>query len=594
MEVPQWIQIGGVFLGAITAVVLLILAVRHRKEVFAWVVALPGPVKALALAVIVAGGTVASLGGYQVYDFVEHDNRFCTGCHVMSDAYVRFEESPHSVLGCKECHAQPKTESARQLYLWVLDRPLEVGGDHSPVPDARCTSCHVDGDPEDWPQIAASLGHRVHFESDHEDLGELMCVTCHGVEVHEFAPAEQTCGECHEAEASIRLGAMAAETEIHCVACHDFMREDPATLPGLPEGIALLPERAQCQGCHDMAALLPEGELDGDPHGAVCGACHNPHTHDTPADAVQTCAGCHEGSEELTIFHTGTHAPIHAECMACHSAHSWTVQGSDCLSCHETVLGARDEIGSVRAAPWARLAIHAVAPGTGTPPGIPSPPPPYHPPGADGGTGTADTLPRPFLHPDHESLSCTECHGTDTEHGVITQTARACAACHHDPVRDYGCESCHPATGPEDARPVSAPMDLTVWDQPRSRDLPFDHQLHEALNCQECHTGSVLLAVETTCAACHEEHHRPQAECSQCHRPAEEGTHGLEVHLTCTSSGCHAGTAGERPALTRNLCLTCHTDQRDHEPGLSCQNCHMIPENPPVRPGSPSRAGEGR
>lgn len=603
MEVPQWIQIGGVFLGAITALVLLILAVRHRAQLFSWVVSLPGPVKALALAVIVTGGTVASLAGYQVYDFVEHDNRFCTGCHVMSDAYVRFEQSPHAVLGCKECHAQPKTESARQLYLWVLDRPLEVSADHSPVPDARCTSCHVDGDSDDWPQIAASLGHRVHFESDHEDLGEVMCVTCHGVEVHEFAPAEQTCGECHEAEASIRLGAMAEETDIHCVACHDFMREEPASLPGLPEGIALLPERAQCQGCHDMAALLPEGEMDGDPHGAVCGACHNPHTHDTPADAVQTCAECHEDSEELTIFHTGTHAPIHADCTACHSAHSWSVEGSDCLSCHESVLGAREESAPVRTAPWARLAIHAAptspsAPGSGTPPDIPSPPPPYHPPGEDVAPSRADTLPRPFLHPDHGSLSCTECHGTDDEHGILTvQTPQACAGCHHDPLRDYGCESCHPATGPADARPVAAPMDLTVWDEPRSRDLPFDHQLHEEIDCQECHTGQVLLAVETTCADCHEEHHGPEAECSQCHQPAEEGVHGLEVHLTCTNSGCHAGTAGERPPLTRTLCLTCHTDQRDHEPGLSCQECHMIPQDPPARPARPpsaSRSAEGR
>ncbi len=623
MDVPQWIQIGGVFLGAITAIVLVILGVRYRRETVAWVLALPSPVKALALAVIVAGGAVASVAGYQVYDFVEHDNRFCTGCHIMADAYLRFEESPHAVLGCKECHAQPRSESARQLYLWVLDRPHEVGGGHAPVADARCTSCHVDGDPDEWPQIAASLGHRVHFESDHADLGELMCVTCHGVEVHEFSPAEQTCGECHEAEASIRLGAMAAETELHCVACHDFLRDEPATLEGIPEGLALLPERAQCQACHDMAALLPEGELDGDPHGAVCGACHNPHTQDTPADAVQTCAGCHQASEQLTIYHTGTHAPIHAQCAACHEAHSWRVEGTDCLSCHETVLGAREENGPVRTIPWANLARHqsVAPPPSGSPPPSPSPPPPYHPSpseeapegrpaavsraptatvpsgflvttgtgdrvGADRrGTSATDTLPRPFLHREHETLSCTQCHGTADEHGVLTvRTAQECAACHHDPVRGYSCESCHPATGPVDPRPVPAPMDLTVWDGPRSRDLPFDHQLHEEITCQECHTGPVFMAVETTCAACHEDHHRPNAECSQCHQPAEEGVHGLEVHLTCTSSGCHAGTAGERPALTRTLCLTCHTDQRDHEPGLTCQDCHMIPQNPPVRP----------
>jgi hypothetical protein len=129
-------------------------------------------------------------------------------------------------------------------------------------------------------------------------------------------------------------------------------------------------------------------------------------------------------------------------------------------------------------------------------------------------------------------------------------------------------------------------MNLTVWDEPRSRSLPFEHETHGTFTCQECHTGPVLLAVEKGCADCHDDHHRPGAECSQCHLPTEPGVHGLEVHLTCTSSGCHAGTAGERPALTRNMCLTCHQEQLDHEPGLDCQKCHMVPDEPPLRGGA--------
>jgi len=619
MDVPQWIQIGGVFLGGLAAVALVVLSWRFRKEIGAWLTGIPAAFKIAAVALLLVGGTIGGLAGYQVYDFVEHDNRFCTGCHVMAEAYVAFEESAHAELGCKDCHAQPRTESARQLYLWVLDRPEEVGP-HSPVADAFCTSCHIEGDAENWPQIAASLGHRVHFESDDPDLGYLMCVTCHGVSVHEFTPADATCGECHAAESEIRLGRMAAETELHCVACHDFLGEDPAFLPGAPEGMALLPDRAQCQACHAMAGLLEAAELDGDPHGAVCGACHNPHTQDAPAQAVETCMGCHEDAESVTIFHTGTHAPVLPDCMACHSAHSWSVQGTDCLSCHETVMEERVEqtfqdggsggsgtyahgfaggyvasssastgwegwgssIFAEPARPWALLATHR-SEGPQAEENTRA--------GVDASTPSAsDTLPppprasRPFLHREHEGVSCAECHGTAVEHGVVTvRTARDCAACHHDPGRPYECQDCHAASGLIGPWGIAAPMNLTVWDEPRSRDLPFDHQAHEGIACQDCHTGPVMLAVEITCASCHEDHHLPAADCTRCHSPAEPGVHGLEVHLTCTSSGCHAGTAGERPALTRSLCLACHADQRDHEPGLDCQNCHMIPDPPPVR-----------
>jgi len=645
MEVPQWIQIGGVIFGAIAAVVATVLALRHRKRIWSWVAEIPATVKAITLAVVVALGAVVSVAGYQVYDFVEHDNRFCTGCHVMADAFVRFDESAHSTLGCKECHAQPKTESARQLYLWVLDRPEEVGPGHSPVPDARCTSCHVDEDPERWPQIAASLGHRVHFDSDDPELGELMCVSCHGVTVHEFAPAATTCGDCHEAEAGIRLGRMAAETELHCVACHDFLATEPTELPGAPEGMAMLPDRAQCVACHQMGDLLVESELAADPHGAVCGVCHNPHTQDTPADAIETCLGCHTEPETLTVFHTGTHAPVLPQCTACHFAHSWEVEGSDCLSCHATIMdrppgrtsglwstppegaggatvgGAAPEGATVGTAPgW-----HPVAGGldNGGPVELPEVTPAasarpspetasrerallarHGSPDAGGrlpgraasglpsSYSSADTIPRPFVHHEHAVLSCEECHGRDGEHGVVTvRTPQQCAACHHDPARPWECGDCHPGEQYSPLRQVASTMSLTVRDEPFLRDLPFDHELHGTLECRECHTGPVMLAVERECASCHQDHHRPEADCARCHLPAEPGVHGLQVHLTCTSSGCHAGEAGERPALTRTLCLACHQEQRDHEPGLSCQGCHMVPVDPPLRRGGGTASG---
>jgi hypothetical protein len=90
------------------------------------------------------------------------------------------------------------------------------------VENAVCVECHVDGDPEEWSNIAASAGHRVHLESDDPHLSRLQCVECHSTSVHEFTATEQTCGQagCHENQ-DIQLGAMGALT-IHCAACHQF------------------------------------------------------------------------------------------------------------------------------------------------------------------------------------------------------------------------------------------------------------------------------------------------------------------------------------------------------------------------------------
>lgn len=586
MEMPQWVQIGGVVVGGVAAVLVLSFAWRHRATLRARIAAVPGSLKVAVLAVALVGGTLGGAAGYRVYDFVEHDNHFCTGCHLMAEAYVAFDESAHNELGCKDCHKQSKMASARQLYLWVLDRPEEVGP-HSPVPNAVCASCHIDDDPDRWPQIAASLGHRVHFESDDPDLGELMCVTCHGVSVHEFVPASATCGECHDSESEVRLGRMAEETDLHCVACHDFLADEPAALTGLPEGMSLMPDRAQCSACHAMSGLLSAEELDRDPHGAVCGACHNPHTQDTPADAAESCTGCHERADTLTIFHTGTHAPAMDDCVQCHDAHRWEVEGTECRSCHTSVMGQQAAMGPLDAGD---------APGEGRPaPGAASPPEATFPGlgGVRDVRPAADTLPpppgrsRPFQHTRHETLSCTACHGTAVEHGVVTvRTPRQCAACHHDPGRGYECASCHGASSLAGPWGIGAEMGLTVWETPRPRTLPFDHDLHGELTCTTCHSGPVLLQVETTCATCHEEHHRAEADCSSCHRPAPEGTHGLEVHLTCSNSGCHAGTVDARPTLSRSLCLTCHADQVDHEPGMTCHECHLVPERPWARGGA--------
>jgi hypothetical protein len=332
LALPLWVQLAGVGLAAFAVVTVGRLLWRRRRGLAAGFRQLPRTAHLALLAAALAGLVAVAAAGRAVHYFVEHDNAFCTSCHVMAEPYVRFTLSEHAELGCHACHQQPLSASLRQLYLWVIDRPEEIGP-HAPVPDQRCTSCHVDGDPERWPQIALSQGHRAHLESDHEELREVLCVTCHGVEVHEFAPADATCGGCHE-ESQIQLGSMTGSTGLHCTVCHGFLAEEVAPPEGMPGGLRMVPARAECLACHEMAAMVAEQELMADPHGAVCGACHNPHAQDEPRQAVESCEGCHTDVETLTPFHASLHRELQAGCLTCHTAHSWKADAVDCRACH--------------------------------------------------------------------------------------------------------------------------------------------------------------------------------------------------------------------------------------------------------------------
>jgi hypothetical protein len=127
-------------------------------------------------------------------------------------------------------------------------------------------------------------------------------------------------------------------------------------------------------------------------------------------------------------------------------------------------------------------------------------------------------------------------------------------------------------------------MGLTVWEAPRRRLLPFDHEDHERVGCRDCHQTPVTLAPRE-CSTCHVDHHRPDAACTQCHVLPDAAVHGLEVHLTCSGSGCHSAATAQRPVLSRTFCLTCHAEQQDHYPGGNCSDCHMTPGIRPVGAG---------
>lgn len=186
----------------------------------------------------------------------------------------------------------------------------------------------------------------------------------------------------------------------------------------------------------------------------------------------------------------------------------------------------------------------------------------------------ADTL--AFRHESHGSLDCETCHrtGSATVRGGV-----ACADCHHDAVPYSECARCH---SPGGIRPgpeaVGQEFELSVGEA-TTRTLTFDHGPHFTLDCDECHGTAGRVGVARGCETCHDEHHRPSADCWACHELPREEAHRIEPHrATCAASGCHSEWAVEygEGMDTRELCLICHGDRRDHEPGFVCANCHLV------------------
>jgi len=341
-QVPQWVQIGGLVLGVAVAGVVVWYLWQKKLLIWTWIRTRPVGVKAGMGAALLLLGVAGAVFGMVSWDYTQHDNDFCQACHVMDPSYLRFAESEHAQLTCHDCHQQPIAASMRQVYLWILDRPEEIG-EHAPVENAVCERCHVQEDPDStWQRISATAGHRVHLESDSAALAQVQCVTCHGVEVHRFVPASETCGqtECHRPQdTEIVLGAMSnATTTFHCVACHEFTLPIAEADSLVVARRGLVPTAEGCLGCHEMQRVMAEFVPEEDPHAGVCGECHNPHDQPTPAAAYQTCtaAGCHANADTLTAFHRGLGTHVIDDCSRCHNAHDW-VAPTECRACH-TVL----------------------------------------------------------------------------------------------------------------------------------------------------------------------------------------------------------------------------------------------------------------
>lgn len=586
---PWWAWLLAVLIGGAVVAFVALRVWQHRAAIWNWLVTRDRGVK---LALGGSGALVLALVGWfgvVSWNYMEHDNDFCVSCHIMEGAWNKFatDAGKHSDLGCHDCHKQSMFVSARQLVLWVANRPEEIPP-HAPVPNERCESCHAKNLAESWTRVVQTAGHRAHLESDSTALRDVLCVTCHGQEIHAFIPASQTCGTsgCHD-NLEIRLGGMAEQTTMHCNQCHQFTAEIPLLATRADAEAAMHPTNRQCFACHEMQQILSEFDVARDPHDGSCGACHNPHIQETPRAAAATCtdAQCHSNWRDIP-FHVGTaHRAVGQQCIVCHNPHAARVDASDCVACHTSIVS---RYGTLRLRPPLPFdTARALRPSARHETRFDEPVrgkgdvPPDLPPSA----GPAELQPAAadsFPHARHESLACITCHATGARHGELTFVApRGCLICHHQQPQRTECGTCHRPGEYDLIRTLRVP--IATLDRPaRHRDIDFAHATHTGLRCVDCHTQPVTLApteAVRTCSDCHSDHHAAQRACATCHTGDEmRVAHAEDVtasHQRCDA--CHTASTVALLVPDRSFCLTCHGDQQaDHYPRRECTTCHFL------------------
>src|SRR6266545_801208 len=586
-NLPSWLQITGAVLGGLLAIALLVLVWRRRRQIHAWVQTRPRNTR---IALIAAVGVVVIFGlgfGTVSWNYMQHDNGFCTGCHVMGPAYIRFTQSEHSQLSCHNCHQQSLYASMRQMYLWVAERPAEIGP-HAKVPNAVCMKCHVTGEKEVWQRIVSTAGHRTHLESTNPALRNVQCVTCHAVEVHHFAPLDRTCAQagCHELN-KIALGKMQGQTSLHCTTCHRFTAEVPVLATRDSAAGTLRPGERQCFSCHAMQERLTAMNFDPsrDPHGGTCGMCHNPHKQATPAEARLTCtnAACHADWRKVP-FHTGAaHRKATVSCITCHLPHQARVDASDCTGCHQAV---RERSRLRPPLPFDTTRVQRrISMAPERPQKVKGDAPPLL---------DVTFPPDSFSHPRHKSLACITCHVATRNARLTFTPPRGCQLCHHQSAATNTCARCH-AAGPQEARQV--PVIVAVADHPpRERAVAFRHGQHASQRCVACHTTEVTLDANPTvvCRNCHDAHHAAERDCRTCHGAAEpKAAHAslADTHVACDN--CHTEDIIAQLVPNRTFCQTCHANRASHHAERECTTCHFLASPDEFRVHLRKTGGEG-
>lgn len=350
-------------------------------------------------------------------------------------------------------------------------------------------------------------------------------------------------------EASAQLGALVSPGHLH---------KTHAALEGV----------SNCLQCHSRGRqVAPE----------KCLACHKPIAERMAAkkgihrNVTTDCVTCHVEhagvDAELRPFDQqkfdhardagypldGLHAPLAANCAACHKTRSFLSLQTGCASCH-----ADPHKGTL--GPQCSTCHSTAAKFTAA-------------------TTTFDHGKTAFpLAGAHGKVACASCHKEKRYKGIAFAS---CSNCHADPHRSKlgtACATCH----------TEASWRTTKVDHARTA-FPLRGK-HATVECAKCHVkpSTAVKPRAGTCAACHTDPHRGafKQDCASCHTEStfQKGTFDhaatrfplADKHTGLQCVACHK-TA--RPAANdfRGLkanCDSCHTDVHRGELGLSCEKCH--------------------
>ncbi|RMF94261.1 MAG: hypothetical protein D6736_00330 [Nitrospinota bacterium] len=253
----------------------------------------------LILGLVIVGGI--AYGGYRLYDYTEHDPRFCASCHIMKKAWKTWSVGAHKDVTCKTCHKQDIVSRARIVWSWAVSDIEEVPP-HTRLDRRVCESCHF-AQNGPWKLVADTVGHKQHVMK-----ADLQCLACHLPSLHTFEPKAEDCQRCHS-HSRMNIGGMAG---FHCTTCHNFLaRGDDVE--------EMLPKRETCLECHQGMQIKEETFPEDGPMAFECAECHKPHTK--PFLDFFDCLSCHE---DITEDQAHFERRAINRCVRCHRPHTWT------------------------------------------------------------------------------------------------------------------------------------------------------------------------------------------------------------------------------------------------------------------------------
>jgi hypothetical protein len=163
--------------------------------------------------------------------------------------------------------------------------------------------------------------------------------------------------------------------------------------------------------------------------------------------------------------------------------------------------------------------------------------------------------------------------------------------CHNNNHRDASgkilsnsCPVCHtiPQRGPLLPLGAVAPVRNEPWHPwplKGKHAKTFCNLCHRAgyrppLDCISCHridTKAPMMSL--TCSTCHlkEQETKPLVNCKSCHSDLRQ-LHRIKDHQATSCTQCHAPHTWT--VTTRETCITCHGDKKDHNAPAFCGECH--------------------